>query len=343
MLIDPEVRRRAQEVSQTLGFVAQRLFELAGAAGLSSISLPVLLPLSAASAFVGTCTLGVAQMKDRIANDPPRDDFDLATRLNPLRLRPEEGFGSMVDAGAETSVLVEFGLALAEDQRRESAMLRAFERAAGAQAAGASAFVASRLRETRRYRDRTIESLHQLAIHCEVVREIISSLPDDLQSEASQSGRLDDVLPDNVLSILYKSGVTISDVRSVWLEHAPTLPADDLGEALESTAPSLIALADGLANWIPENDVCKVEPRVSLRRFVISKDRRRGGYRWRLVDGGVTVAISERPYRSAQEARAAAERVRAAARGAYVVGSPSPRATDAPVDEVAETTIDEEA
>ena len=230
--LNPPDKQQARELARTCrkvtgaSAVATAGSSLSAASG-GTMSFAVL----ALGALIGAAATSLGQTLDEVANDPPRKDFTSRTDIKALRIDIESlvrrGYRRRLDTeGRPLGSLVEERLADVSRGMFDSgayldAMLRAYERAAGALEAEdeeKTAFVPvkPRLEPTQKSR------LACLSFSADRAEALAAALDDDgdLRVSASEPGiiaqlsalpgrSLDQFLPDRSLAMLYVAGVRI--------------------------------------------------------------------------------------------------------------------------------------
>ncbi len=207
-------------------------------------------PNGAALIFVAAAIKLLGEIAERVANDPPRSDYERSTYLRSPRLRPDY---LLLPAGRDTLGLaaITAGDAAVEANQSLRAHLVAFERYQGAvQASPPSHFARQRYLEARRY---ATAASHGLIAVADGIRQVSSSLPQgslDALGRAGLEAYLHVArLPERVLTLLYLSGVTIRELEHL-IEHAR--PADqDVTASLSEAAETLGSFGEHLATWEP--------------------------------------------------------------------------------------------
>src|SRR6266540_506791 len=158
---NPAVRRAARDAEGRLRFVARRAKELAAAAAASGLAFHPALGLAAVSAFAGVPADSAADQNQRLADDPPRSDFQSRTRsrrrpLRPQVLTPHEAPGaalrsSLAAIPRDREAGTAFAIAAEDERAHTSALVRAYERALAARDLGQREFADARLAEAARF------------------------------------------------------------------------------------------------------------------------------------------------------------------------------------------------
>jgi hypothetical protein len=187
-----------------------------------------------------------------LADDPPDDDFDHRTAVRVTKIRREEAFrltrGDPV-AGAALSVTVQAD----EAHALMSAHLRAFERFQGAEARGNRSACAARSDEAVRYARDGSRALQHLA---EQMSELAAQLvgTDVAPGMPAALPQGPGSLPDEVLGILFLSGLPIQALDQVFQSRTLSGTIDVLERAIVTT----VDLATALAEWDPPSDFSHV-------------------------------------------------------------------------------------
>lgn len=269
LLLEPHVRDEARAAQQRLQFISQRATELAAAAGLAAVATPVLLALAASSGMVAALASGAAWIKGQIANDPPRRDFYARTTL---RRRKFDGLALLAPSEPRLAEAVDvlhrvptsavgLAFALVEDDASERAFLRALERAAGAVEFAGGQVASQRLLEASEYQARSEVALRALGVEA-------VELADALDEEVSfserpgpvfQSATLDEILPNDVLAVLYRTGIRIEELRRLRPRAPKQDPLQGLVNELREAQPIAVRFAGALASVVPERDIRRRE------------------------------------------------------------------------------------
>lgn len=312
MLIDASVRAQARAAQQTLEAIGRRSREFAAACAVSSVELTAARALAGTSAFVSVLAFEAARVKGRIAHDPPRDDYRSSTRRRSRRVSPSALLEELQTDDPVAAGLARLGGLLVKDEGLERAMLRAFERAAGAFEAGDTFAAEARLEETATFTGATIDVLRD-------VGDLSGTLARPLATLESAPGRpladvrghtLEALLPRDVLAALYRSGIGIREIRYASIDVTPPSPGDQLAAALAEASATLDEFASAVAAWRPGDDARKVELKVAPAA-TIEVYEADDGYAWRLRDArGDVVATSSRAFATREAAATAVEEVR---------------------------------
>ena len=266
--------------------------------------------------------IGAARVKRRIAEDPPRADYVSRTYTRSRRANPELLLVSLAEAPEpiddRAPRLIALGAELERDDAYEAAMLRAFERAAGAVQANAGHEIQSRLDEVFRLRGRASDTLRETVAVARELSERFTVAEFDIspQLRIGLSGSLDQILPDDVLAALYRSGIAISNVRRVRVRDVRQTVAQEFVSALAAAANELQRYSNALAEWDPEQDARRIgdatlpiAARPVAATFEIYSDDE-GRYRWRLRDrAGRVLAIAGESYETRLAARLAVQQL----------------------------------
>lgn len=269
LLLEAHVRDEARTAQQRLQFISQRATELAAAAGVAAVATPAFVALAASSGMIAALAAGVAWVKGRIANDPPRRDFYATTTLRRRRfeasalLAPSEPrvAEGIVELRRIPVAAVAFANALLDDDASERAFLRAFERAAGAVEFAGEELVAQRLSEATVYQHRSEVALRSVALQAVVLAD---SLDQELPvasrpTPGFRSAALDEILPDDVLAVLYRAGIRITELRKLRPQAIARDPVEALSSSLREAQAVAERFAAALASVAPERDIRRRE------------------------------------------------------------------------------------
>jgi hypothetical protein len=161
--------------------------------------------------------IGVVQ---RVVRDPPDPDFESVTRTSSVRVNLEALSGDQF-AAAHAPALE----ALLRSSTLGSAMVRGLERSQGAALAGAQDFEEERFGEATQFAGQLAESLQTFGESSTRVIEAVRDLP-PIPQVLPQSGRLMDLLSDEVLAELYRIGVPRGDLNVPVMERVNEDPRE---------------------------------------------------------------------------------------------------------------------
>lgn len=317
-LVSPDVRAKARAAQKTLETVSKYAGTFAAACSWSATAHPGLASLAGASGFLSVTARVAAERQRDIAQDPPRDDYSSQTYLSRRRVRPELVLEGLEPLGTDSPrVLVALGASLSDGAAAEVAMLRAFERAAGAFQAGNPSAAEARLTEQRRFAARSSEALARASGTAAIAAADLETEQLGMSApQSSRSGTLEQLLSDQILASLYRAGVTIGELRSQSVISTPD-PRRQLVIALRSCAPALADIATSIGEWDAESDARKVERRTGRSSIIIEETEH--GFTWRFVGPGERlIARSEARFPSREEARANAMELLEGARDATI-------------------------
>jgi hypothetical protein len=190
--------------------------------------------------FLYVMAKALAAEHGRTAEDPPRDDFESATYPTPRRLDLEV-FGE----GPITTPAVALGHSINDATASMRAMVRALERAQGAEQRDMMDFAELRMREAERFAQQAATDLHRVTEKAEVLAQGFESmaLPDHLEPSGQAQPRtiwtrLDEALPDSSLALLYRAGIRIAELRQPVRGTMPVDPAPVLAAGFRNGAES---------------------------------------------------------------------------------------------------------
>jgi hypothetical protein len=227
-----DAQRRLDQIAEAIGVAAAGTAVVAALRQTSQSALVV--GILAIGTFFYVMAKNLAAGQGRLAADPPRDDYRSATY--PFRRKFDLsvfGTGPVVTPGVQAAA------AMASASAYLSAMVRAFERAQGADLRGDRQARAQRLSETENYARRAGRALADVSASTLRLAEAVEAL---IEEEGLPewprrriSARFDQVLPDSEMARLYRSGVRIDEIRrTVRGTLSPELAAQlvtDLREA----------------------------------------------------------------------------------------------------------------
>jgi uncharacterized protein YegP (UPF0339 family) len=299
---------------------------------LTSVNVASLRGVAAASTFASVLARGAARVKQRTANDPPREDFDRRTYLRQRRVAPSPILELLASLPRDDETLrymgvaescVQLGMELARDETSEAAMLRAFERAAGATRARDGVRTAERLAEVTRFAERAAGQLTEVTGLMQQLSEGLVGLPVERIASSVEGESLDSLLPDDVLARIYRAGVKIGELREARVRERSSDPSRLFALTLDEGVGALAAYSEALRQWSLERDLAEGEPQSgpSLTFEVVRYPDGRYGWRARSRDGEI-LATSEERYDSRSAAYAALARLRGEAAEAPVVDRP---------------------
>jgi hypothetical protein len=192
---------------------------------------------------------GLSHEKERVARDPPRFDFETPTRVFPFRRLNLDVFGE--------GWLTTPALAFTEVARRATihleAMVRALERAQGAELKDRYGIASDREHEARGYAQTVSGQLTELSeVSGELAQAFLSfadrhATPSESPDEGRVDTRLDEALPNASLALLYRAGVRIEHIRVPVRGRVPKDPASELARGFEGSAESSQVLSAELA------------------------------------------------------------------------------------------------
>jgi hypothetical protein len=168
----------------------------------------------------------------RIVHDPSRDDYESATSLSPSKLDFE------VLGTAPTRLPSRLLISADAASRSLSAMLRALERAWGAQIEEELNVAREREREAFRFAAFAREALAASPGGAAELRSWLGEIHDDSSpgSGPVRDGPLEDLLPEASLALLYKLGVPRSYLRTQRPRLLLAEPLQSLGDAVDRAA-----------------------------------------------------------------------------------------------------------
>lgn len=269
MQLAPAVRQDAARAEQTLKNCGGGFAVSGAAAALRAAVTPNVLSAAyaAVSAILSVASYATAEVKHRVAEDPPDDDYPVRTRAPRRSLKLEAVMqDAQLRAGAEALGPVgelgpELGHHLFEEGAQLGAFVRAFERAQGAKRAGASQFVQLRVREAEAFADRSVALLDQAA---SLAGRLSDSLPEiealtQPFTEPIYVGgpdtTLESVLPERVLAALYRAGIRIGELRRPIRGEVVRDLIGNLPNLLSDEEGALRDLAVTLMSWEPSEDL----------------------------------------------------------------------------------------
>lgn len=192
----------------------------------------------------------LARISGEMASDPPRPDFETATRVRnrfaePQHIATEDLLGS---TAIRTAVAVD------EAERYLGAHLRAFERLQEALRRGGSSVVAERRGEAIEYAREGSAALGEVAASLE---ELIPLLPRDWPEQLGpeQQERVARLTPPEIepdtLALLFLGGLRVRDLQNALVPIAQ-LPESGSAQGELMSAPGAFRdLGDRLSRWSP--------------------------------------------------------------------------------------------
>ena len=248
---------------------------------MSATAVPSLMSLSAAAGMVSALAYWAADVKRRIANDPARDDYLSQTWFDEPRIYPQRILEDLPPGDLRSVYpLIQLSSALIASAPNEAAMLRAFERAAGAYGHGDRSAANARLAEQARYAEGATTALLEAAALAEQgAAELEGDEGTDARPQPSLERRLEEVLPDEVLAALYLAGISVARLRRHKVRPGTR---SDMVTALRSSGEAMNEFAIALRGWDATADARRLERPPTGGRFVIY--RAADVYGWRLVD-----------------------------------------------------------
>jgi hypothetical protein len=236
-------QRRLDRIAEAIGVAAAGTALVAALRQTSQSTLVV--QILAIGTFFYVMAKNLAAEQGRLAEDPPRDDYRSATY--PFRRKFDLsvfGTGSIVTPGVQAAA------AMATAAAYLSAMVRAFERAQGAELRNDRHARAVRLSETESYAREAGRALAEASASTLKLAEAVEALSEEEGvpewPERQISARLDQVLPDSEMARLYRSGVRIDEIRKTVRGTLSPELAVQLATELRGTANANRSLATEL-------------------------------------------------------------------------------------------------
>lgn len=193
------------------------------------------------------------------ADDPPRDDYESATRVARSSLR-EEGLARSDDPVAQTALTAT--LSIDYSTRQLAAGLRAFERMQGALERG-SPDASRRAEEASAYTHEAAYALISSGNSLSALAEVIEQHATRWSGDVEAAGQPDSItfravvpaepaaaLPSEVLAGLYLLGIRIEDLERTTKQRGARYWR---GADAHREAEQLVALGDSLRNWEPKS------------------------------------------------------------------------------------------
>jgi uncharacterized protein YegP (UPF0339 family) len=214
------------------------------------------------------------------------------------------------EAGRAPELLMRLGLTLQEDDAYERAMIRSFERGAGATQAGDQFAADARLRELDDLVSKVRTALGSAAGQSNDLAASLDIPDADVVSTNGRGSTLIELLPDDVLAILYRGGLAADELRRGTVGVVAPGAATRVIRELTTSSGALSDFADGLGLWEPRRDLLKVAQEAGEVVFEIRAERP-GTFRWAvLARDGRTIATSADAFVSEGAARRAVDVLR---------------------------------
>jgi hypothetical protein len=208
----PELRKKAQDERDSLKRVqAAADASGVGVAVLGALIAPPAMLLALVPAAIRWRTSKELIVQERLIEDPPRLDFERATRPGFETLIPPRD----LEDGA-LRMIVDYARASINASGYERAMIRAYERQLGARARGTRDLEDERAAEVERYAIQAAISWQATAKSLRRLADLVIGGPDFIEAEqrlaeigrSEWSGRVLDAIPDGAAAWLFRVGVS---------------------------------------------------------------------------------------------------------------------------------------